>query len=114
VEEVTSGVTEKLKVSDPSEILVKLQSKRILRRIREMYGKLSQDHNDLSVMLWHGPRLSQTDGWRHLRERVVIGRMGSYTRYIDACTSDNGTLLTGDIPLSLDFSAIERHFANKW
>jgi hypothetical protein len=92
--------------------LRKLTDKEIRSKLRRCFRYIAQDQNDLSVMLWHGPLHGRSSirQW----ERSVIARTATCTRCVEKWWACYGVLLTGDIPLGLDFAAVESHFAREW
>jgi len=113
IDEVVTKVLKELGVDNPVEALKKLAENEVRKRVRSHYRKLAGNQNDLSVMLWHGPRQprsrSLTETWSYSQ-----GRRLSWCRRAEHWSRSAGSLLTGDIPLSLGFPIIKEHFRSKW
>lgn len=114
IDKVIRKVMKQLGVVDPVQALQKLKVRATRNKMKGHYRVLASDHNDLSVMLWHGPRQPRTLRWIDTWERSVTGQTPYRTRCLVDRGSCNGTLLTGDIRLSLDFAVIQSHFTHKW
>ena len=111
LDEVIARVLADLAVSNAVEGLKLLANKGVRRKIRGYYKQLAHDHNDLSVMLWHGPQPSRGLRWAEVRGDW---QTAGHFRIEDLWSVPVGTLLTGDIRLSLKFQAITKHFLSKW
>jgi beta-lactamase superfamily II metal-dependent hydrolase len=113
IDEVVAAVLQELGVGDPREALDQLADPGIRKGLRSRYGKIARDQNDLSVMLWHGPQQVHRRGRAHAWSHSRVAR-SSHSRHIEHLALSAGTLLTGDIRLSLNFSDIRDHFRTKW
>ncbi len=112
IDEVVTKVLEELGVNNSLEALKKLADRQVRKRMRSRFRKLASDQNDLSVMLWHGPKKPRVRKWSETWSHSQMTRFSRFRS--EHRSSSAGTLLTGDIGLSLDFSVIKRHFRSKW
>jgi hypothetical protein len=91
---------------DPHSLVELLRDEAERKKLKEAYKVINKDHNNVSLVLWHGPVY-----WENgLASCSWMDRLNSMRSQHRDWFSRGGTLLTGDISLKHDFDQFEEHY----
>jgi beta-lactamase superfamily II metal-dependent hydrolase len=93
---------------DPGRLIMAIRNKSDRRKLRACYHHIRANHNDVSLVLWHGPRQTIV----FVRLRSSMRNRSSPNGTFAGC--NGGTLLTGDLTCTKEVvGRMERHFGSK-